>query len=214
MGKKEEIFNLFLRILLFFIVVCLIRKLNFIASLISEGFELTILLSMIQWIIPLIVFILMKKEGMTINEIGFYKGKWINQILIGFGMAALLVCTIYVIPSYLLGKLIVQSSINMNVETLIYLISVSVAEEILFRGYIYEKINKINKSEWSAIFISSFIFGIFHVFGSDVFQIISAIIMGMFICICKLKIKNCTLLSLILAHAMYDFIVVQMFAAL
>lgn len=43
--------------------------------------------------------------------------------------------------------------------------------------------------------------------GGNIVQIISTGILGAIFCICRVKIKNCTLLSVIIAHGVYDALI-------
>lgn len=85
--------------------------------------------------------------------------------------------------------------------------AVGFAEEFVFRGFIYNRIKKISRSNAAAVIGSSVLFGIFHLFGGNIVQMIMTAFIGAFFCLCKLKIKNCSLLSLIIAHGIYDALI-------
>ena len=55
-----------------------------------------------------------------------------------------------------------------------------------------------------AIIGSSVLFGLFHFMGGNIGQIILTGFMGTIFCLCRVKIKNCTMFSLIIAHGVYD----------
>lgn len=92
-------------------------------------------------------------------------------------------------------------------EFLYCISAVGLAEELVFRGFIYNKIKKISGNDIAAIIGSSVLFGIFHLFGGNIVQMIMTAFIGAFFCLCKLKIKNCSLLSLIIAHGIYDALI-------
>lgn len=92
-------------------------------------------------------------------------------------------------------------------EFLYCIAAVGLAEELVFRGFIYNKIKKISGNDIAAIIGSSVLFGIFHLFGGNIVQMIMTAFIGAFFCLCKLKIKNCSLLSLIIAHGIYDALI-------
>ena len=48
---------------------------------------------------------------------------------------------------------------------------------------------------------------LFHFLGENIVQILLSSIIGAIFCICKVKIKNCTLLSVIIAHGVYDTLI-------
>ncbi len=86
--------------------------------------------------------------------------------------------------------------------------AVGLAEELVFRGFLYERIKAAAHKEWIAVAVSSAAFGLFHIFGGNIWQIILTAFIGAFFCLCRLKIKGCTLLSLIIAHGVYDAMIV------
>lgn len=92
-------------------------------------------------------------------------------------------------------------------EFLYCIAAVGLAEELVFRGFIYNKIKKISGNDIAAVIGSSVLFGIFHLFGGNIVQMIMTAFIGAFFCLCKLKIKNCSLLSLIIAHGIYDALI-------
>ena len=92
-------------------------------------------------------------------------------------------------------------------EFLYCITAVGFAEEFIFRGFIYNKIKKISGNDIAAFIGSSVLFGIFHLFGGSIVQMIMTAFIGAFFCLCKLKIKNCSLLSLIIAHGIYDALI-------
>lgn len=92
-------------------------------------------------------------------------------------------------------------------EFLYCIAAVSLAEELVFRGFIYNRIKKISRSNAAAVIGSSVLFGIFHLFGGNIVQMIMTAFIGAFFCLCKLKVKNCSLLSLIIAHGIYDALI-------
>lgn len=85
--------------------------------------------------------------------------------------------------------------------------AVALTEEFVFRGFIYGKIRILSNSDTAAAVISSVLFGLFHFMGGNIIQLIMTGLIGLLLCLCKMKIKNCTLLSLIIAHGIYDALI-------
>ena len=94
------------------------------------------------------------------------------------------------------------------------ILGVALAEELIFRGYIFYKLLKIKDSKWFAIIISSLIFGLFHIFGGSIIQMVMTALLGVIYCVLRERIKHCTTLSLIIAHGMYDALIVLWVAVL
>ena len=87
------------------------------------------------------------------------------------------------------------------------IVAIGFVEELVFRGFVYNRIKKISQNEIAAVIGSSVLFGIFHLFGGNIVQMIMTAFIGAFFCFCRLKIKNCSLLSLIIAHGIYDALI-------
>lgn len=92
-------------------------------------------------------------------------------------------------------------------EFLYCIAAVGLVEEFIFRGFIYNKIKKISGNDIAAVIVSSVLFGLFHILNGNIVQMIMTALLGALWCLCRLKIKNCTLLSLIIAHGIYDALI-------
>jgi len=91
---------------------------------------------------------------------------------------------------------------------------VALTEEFIFRGYLLNNIKKISNNSIIPIIITSLLFGLFHIFSGNVVQIIITSFIGLILVVCKEKIKECSLLSLIIAHGLYDWLIVLFTAIL
>lgn len=212
MNKKSKIIELIIVIIAAFFVNCFVIMLNNAASVIPRDVERITLYTMNQWIIPVMVLILLKKDGKTPGDIGFSKVKILRQIAIGILLGVLLAIIVYVLPALISGKSADISQVDFKISGLIYYVfGVAVSEEILIRGYIYQKLRDIQGSNVFAMIVSSVIFGLFHILGGNVYQIVFAAIFGFVLCFVKSKLRHCTLLSLIFAHGIYGTLGVQVF---
>ncbi len=77
----------------------------------------------------------------------------------------------------------------------------------IFRGFLYSKIEKIS-SPAAAVILSSVMFGIFHIFSGSIVQVIVTALLGVMFCLCRSKIKHFSTLSVIIAHGVYDALIV------
>lgn len=205
MTKSERVKKLCYVICLFFFILLVSRKLNQIASILAfHRVELYTLLIMIQWIMPATVFILLKREGERIADIGFVKGGYIKQAIAGVLIGVFSISILSIIPDLIVGRPVIREEIQLNMGGIIYyIIGVAAAEEILFRGYILKKLEDINESKVFCAVISSVMFGIFHIFNKNLSQMVFAALFGMILCAFKQNVKWCTLLSLIIAHGVH-----------
>lgn len=214
MNTKNNIRQLCIATIGFLILIYFIRLLNRLAFYISDGPELIILYIMIQWTIPCMIILLLKKEGKRIADLGFSGDHYFRQIINGCLLALIFVIAIYVIPDFISGKPVLYPEIHFSIMNVFYYIfGVAAAEEILVRGYLYTKLYEIKESHCFATLVSSLIFGFYHIYGGNMRQMTTAAVFGIVLCIFRLKLKNCTLLSLILAHGIYGTLGIQIFTA-
>lgn len=165
-----------------------------------------------QWLLFLVpgVFMIVHKE--KFGDIGFVKKKIPMQIGIGVLLAFSMSLILTVLPIFLGFKDMVGNTTYTQVWEFVYefihsIFGVAVTEELIFRGYIFYKLLEIKNSKWFAIIISSVLFGLYHVFNGHFIQIVMATVIGFIFCFFREKLKGCTLLSLIIAHGVYDALI-------
>ena len=164
----------------------------------------------VYWVIavvPVVISIIRKEP---LNVFGFVNEKPVMQVITGvlIGLAMSVVLTL--VP-HLAGFGEFFDSGNRYrflwqyvFEFTYCIVSVGFVEEFVFRGFIYGKIKKICSCNIVPLIISSVLFGLFHVFNGNLFQVFMTAGIGALFCFCRLKIKNCSTLSLIIAHGVYD----------
>ena len=175
---------------------------------------LGILLHWVPGIVPVIIMILNKER---LRDLGFSKEKLPRQIFIGIIVALAMSFAFTLIPILLGFKDMVGSTTYTKLWQLIYeffyrIFGVAFAEEFIFRGFIFHKLLKIKNSRRYAIAVSSLLFGFYHIFSGDILQVFVTFLIGIFLCMCREKIKNCTITSLIVAHGVYDALIVVLVA--
>jgi hypothetical protein len=169
------------------------------------------LLSVIVTWYPMLIatIFFMRRDKESLKDIGFSKENIPLQILFGAVVAIGSLLVFIVLPALFgiqmgyVGSLDIFSNL---IEFVCIILGVALVEEIVFRGHLYKKLLDVNNSKWFAIIISSVLFGLFHFLGGNIIQIVVTAIMGLYWCICREKIKHCTLLSLIIAHALHNAI--------
>lgn len=172
-----------------------------------------ILMIVIQWFlatVPIILSILNKDH---LTDFGFSKGNILLQVLVGLCIAGIMSLLLTLTP-ILLGLKDWVSDISYTklwqflYEFFYATFGIALAEEFIFRGFFFYKLLKIKESKFFAIVGSSVLFGLFHIFNGNVVQIIMTTLIGIFYCFCREKIKGCSTLSLIIAHGIYDALIV------
>lgn len=164
----------------------------------------------VYWLIALAPIIVMLLNKDKLSNYGFRKSKIVLQIIVGVltGIAMSIVLTL--IPHLLgYGGLVDSGKRYKYLWQFIYeffycIFAIGFVEEFVFRGFIYEKIRCISQKNIIAIIGSSVFFGVFHLFSGNIVQMLLTACMGVFFCFCRLKIKNCSTLSLIIGHGVYD----------
>lgn len=162
------------------------------------------------WIIAAVPIMVMIFSKDKISDLGFSKDKIGLQILIGalLGIGMSLILTL--VPHLAGFGAYVDSGNRYNYlwqfiyEFTYCTASVAAVEEICFRGFVFSKIKKISEKEIVAIIVSSVLFGLFHIASFNIIQIVMTTLLGIFWCVCRKYIKNCSTLSLIICHGIYD----------
>lgn len=130
-------------------------------------------------------------------------------ILIGLGMG----CVLTLLPMALGLKQLIYTgsgfqSVREATERLAYFILViGLVEEFIFRGFLYTRLKGICLSDAAPILLSSALFGVFHFSGLNFTQVLTTGLIGAFFCLCRERIPSCTLLSLVIAHGLHDWLI-------
>lgn len=172
-----------------------------------------VLMLVSQWLLFLIPAIMMWIHKEQIINLGFNKKNIPFQIGIGVILAFVLSLLFTVVPILLgFGDLVGNiryTQVWQFVYEFVYAIfGVALIEELIFRGYIYYKLLQINDNKVIAIMISSILFGLFHGFNGNMLQVLMTTLLGIVFCVLREKIKNCTTLSLIIVHGVYNALII------
>ncbi len=172
-----------------------------------------VLMIVTYWPIALVPFCIVLFHKDKWSDYGFSKEKIGCQVLIGLGIALCMSFVFTVIP-HLAGKSDWVNNQYIYIYAWQYIYdfiqsigAVALVEEFVFRGFFYKKLQTLFGSAVGAIIGSSILFGLFHFLGGNIGQIILTGFIGAIFCICRVKIKNCTLLSVIIAHGVYDALI-------
>ena len=155
-----------------------------------------------------IILVIVNKE--KLSDFGFRKEKIGLQILTGIGLGIGMSVVFTLVPHLLgLGEY-VDNGVRYKylwqfVFEFVYLIiGVGAVEEFIFRGFFYTRFKNIFGKEFLAVILSSVLFGLFHIAGGSIIQILITGMLGALFCFFRLKIKHCSTLSLIIMHGVYD----------
>ena len=166
----------------------------------------------VYWSMGIVPILLMHLRKEKFSDCGFEGHHIRKQIAIGICMAICFSAALTLLPHLIgLSDMVSPGSHYTHVWQFAYefaycIFGVGLTEEFLFRGYFFEKIRKIS-SPMTAMLISSVMFGLLHIFVGDLLQVFGAALIGILFCLCKMKIKNCTTLSLAVGHGVYDALI-------
>lgn len=161
-------------------------------------------------LVPLLIMLLAKEHP---SQYGFSSGKIGIQLLIGAAIGIGMSLLLTLLPMLTgMGEWVnngksYQYGWQFFYEFFYCIFAVGLAEEYVFRGFLFTKIKAIVNSTPAAIIGSSLLFGLFHILNGNALQIIMTALLGVFWCVCREKIKYCSLLSLIAAHGIYDALI-------
>ncbi|WP_410511516.1 type II CAAX endopeptidase family protein [Paenibacillus sp. BR2-3] len=210
---KEKV-KLYAEMLFTFIVIAVI--VSFSKALVSLGSNIpikkiiTLLIPVVMALIPMII---LRIKNNKLSDLGFSRNKLTKQIMIAFGIFAITIS--FVIVPLLVGinkndiLNFKPSSTSVLVFYIIYLlIFIGFSEEFIFRGYFYKGIQSATNSELKAVIFSSILFGLSHYpNGHNIMQVIMTSVLGLIYGFARYKIKDCTLLSLSIAHGLHDVVI-------
>jgi len=196
----------------------------FIMPLPLSGTMAFVYSTFLVWIVIFIPsIVLMRRNKETLSGIGFRKQGMLWQILIGvaWGFVSLL---LFIIPSFF-GLVDIDYSALRNMDfwwilqVLVHgLLFVALVEEVIFRGHLYNAIKGKSGNIWPATLVTSVLFGLIHLPSAIFFSayieavyIIGAMIFGAVCCLMREKMKHCSMLSLIIAHAVHNSVMYGIF---
>lgn len=156
------------------------------------------------------IFIILKYRNQSLKSIGINKNKILKQIIIGISLY---------LPLFLLNWKVLKV---LNVELMsiwgfmCMLIEIAFVEEVIFRGYIQQRLRGLIKNRYVNLFIAAFMFGIIHIpftliqfdnitFNNIVLSIIPRMIMHIYF-VGVFKAGGNSILSSTITHALYNFI--------
>lgn len=165
------------------------------------------------WLIGIAPACAAVRRGITLSDMVFTRENLGRQIFIGLLIALGMSAVLTLLPHLLGFGQYVNSGKNymyawqFGYELVYCLLAVGLTEEFVFRGFVYERLMKICGSEGAAIVWSSVLFGLFHLTGGSIAQVLMTGFIGAVLCLCRKHIKGCTTLSLIIAHGVYDWLI-------
>lgn len=153
----------------------------------------------------LAVFVLAKKQNMTLRDMGLRKPIKPIGWVIGIVIALIPMFLMVLLNSGNL-KVMFPQKVSLTIciiQTIYYFVIVAPTEEIIFRGFILENFNK-SYTENISILLTSILFALIHIFNGNIMNIVIAFIISVLYCKVKLLSYNRSLYSCMIGHALND----------
>lgn len=171
-----------------------------------------ILMMLSQWLLFLVPGILMWRSRESIMDLGFRKDNLLKQLAMGIFLALATSLIFTVLPILLGFEDMVGGTGYTKPWQFLYefihtIFGVALAEEMIFRCYLFHKLLELNQDKTKAILISSVLFGLFHIVSGNILQVMMTALIGILYCVLREKVPYCTTLSLIILHGMYDALI-------
>ncbi len=209
MGKKKEVILLVTGFAGIMLGVFLTRLANMGVLQLPIQARMVLLIPA-YWIVaaaPVALAVINKEKP---ADFGFSKDKIGLQIIIGIGLGLAMSAVLTLVPHLVgLGGFVDSGNRYKYIwqfswEFLYCIAGVGLVEEFAFRGFIYKRCKNLFGKEFLAVICSSALFGLFHVFNGSIVQMVMTGLIGALFCFFRLKIRNCTMLSIVIAHGVYD----------
>lgn len=207
--KKKVIMNIF-------IVIILIAGITFLLPVWYSMLSSNIIIRLPQILLPYILYISvilimnMCIEHKSWKDLGFSKKAILKQVGIGILLAAFLSLLFTGVPFLLKFSPtdILPKKDKALVFAIIYkFLFIGFGEELIFRGYLQNRFSILFSSKWWSLLVPSLLFGVWHyILNGNLLQVGITFIIGFILGLSTMKIKNCTTLSVSIAHGLYDSI--------
>jgi len=199
-------------VIVFFVALILIVGFTFLARVLKYVNSyagrvcLNLLIIVAYTAVAVVAMILTRQQ----KELLPTKNKLWLQILLGVGLAAVLCFFIGILPilcgTSLVGSHTDPSAVYILTSAVQDILFVGVGEEIVFRGYIQNQFAVwLKKCKWLSPLIAAALFGLWHIINGSLIQVLFTTAIGCVFGYAKYFIKDCSLLSVTIAHGLYDF---------
>lgn len=157
------------------------------------------------------VFVFYKNKKKIFMELG-YSAKNLGKQICASGFLLMITISIFVLLPLLCGvnKEYVLSVKQQNVvgQIIFLLLFVGPVEEFIFRGYFQQQLEKLIRNKTVVCIVTSILFGFMHFpLTRNFINVTWIFIIGLIYSVAKTKWKDCTIISVSLAHGLHDSII-------
>lgn len=212
--KTNDILRTVLKILAVCIVISVLTFISRYISLIPIFAVQAVVRYLLYLVMIGVIVLACVLEKRSVLDLGFYKRNMLFQILIGLAIAIVMAFVIGALPiliggagaSMIGGR---PSSGGMAAYSIITdIIFIGTMEELIFRGYIQRRINELTKYKFIGVLVAAALFGLWHIINGSWFQVLFTFVIGAVFGFMREYVKNCSLLSVMVSHGVYDALLV------
>lgn len=157
------------------------------------------------------VFVFYDNKKKIFTELGYSTKNWRKQVWSG-GILLVIAIIIFVLLPLLCGvnKEFVLSVKQQNVvgQIIFFLLFVGPIEEFIFRGYFQQQLEVMIRNKMVVCVVTALLFGFWHFPSTrNLIHVANTFVFGLIYSVVKIKWKDCTIISVSLAHGLYDSII-------
>lgn len=160
-----------------------------------------------------IVVFFWRMEKRPLKDLGLERKNVVSQILIGLGLGVLTCFVFSLLP--ILCKIVPAknwvskpSDITQIAYTVLSnLLLIGTVEELIFRGYLQTSIANSVRGNFTGVLTAAALFGIWHIFNGNIINVGMTFLIGAVLGFGRAYLKNCSLLSVMLAHALNNILI-------
>lgn len=199
--KKILIYGIVVLFILAFLLGLITRALGVYGSVTSGIVYYVCLITIVIYTVKVI-------EHQSLESIGFDFKNIIKNVVLGIGIFALLTAVFYSYYFIVYGiepKFVHLSLFQTLLKMVYFICFVGFTEELIFRGYLLDRLKEILNSKIYAVLLSSVIFALWHFPTSYYFgQVIFAFFFGIILSTIRVKTKGNIILALAIGHGLYN----------
>jgi len=210
LNMKSKVLNYFEMTSVYIILLFIIKSLSFIVKLGNTKTEKIILSILVYAAIGAIPVITMCIRKIPLSTLGFSNKNIAKQLMVAIVIFIITISFVIIPLLFGVNKTEMLSFKSSSIGVLTFyifydLICIGFGEEIVFRGYFYSRIKSISSISWLPMLLSAILFGVIHFINTlSLGNVIGATVLGLIYGFFRWKVKNCSLLSLGIAHGLHD----------
>ncbi len=151
-------------------------------------------------------------DKLNLQSIGITFNNLPKKVLVGFVISICQMAVYLSILVFVFGlspDVVVMGREKMSVgaavlKTLYYVLFVGVAEEAIYRGYFFTKLNSAFRNKVFVVLFISVLFSCSHLVNMQIVQLVETLIVSSIYCVLRYNFKDKSITPLIIAHGIFN----------